>query len=384
MPPLVDRVLRFRRCCSMTGEYNVGARYGKKEKTGVGLIGCGYATQVLHLPALRSLPRVRIAGLADIDSRRLDALADSFNVKRRHTDYRALLDDPDIDVVGICSPPQFHAEMAIAALDAGKHVFIEKPLALDIEETDRLIAHAARLPYKAMVGFNLRFHYQARQAREVIRRGLLGPVEFIRTVSSSRYRWEPNYPEYRKRRDLGGGVLMELAVHHFDLWRFLLGVEIKEISAASRSDDCDDVTAAVTARLADGTIANSVFSQSAAENNEVEVFGLNGRMRLSFYRFDGFELSPGKSYSGEIGSRLRDAMNTIKAFPRSVATIRQGGMFLDSYRIQWQSFLDSILRDEPVHCTLDDGRCASQAALAAVQSALTGRSVVIDDGMARR
>ena len=351
----------------------------RKERIKVGIIGCGYATEELHLPALRSLAQAQILALTDIDCRRLDTVADRFNIEHRYTDFRAMLDNPDIELIGICSPPQFHVEMAMAGLEAGKHVLIEKPLALDLDETDRLVACAARSHRKAMVGFNLRFHSQARMAREIIQQGALGPIEFIRTVSSSGYRFEPNYPEYRKHRELGGGVLIELAVHHFDLWRFLLGSEINEVTAVSRSEDCDDLTASVTAQMTDGIIASSVFSQCAAENNEVEVFGLRGRLLLSFYRFDGLEVSSGSSYSGDLRSRLRGILNTIEALPQGILGIARGGVFFSSYRMEWQNLINCILRDNTVGCTLEDGKRALQVALAVVQSAHTRRSVRIAD-----
>jgi len=128
----------------------------------------------------------------------------------------ALLDDSAIAAVAVCVPAQFHVEVALAALDAEKHLFIEKPLALSLDESERLIERAAQSPRKVMIGFNLRWQRLVRQARAMIQQRTLGPLALVRTALTS---YDENVPEWRKQRNLGGGVLFELAVHHFDLWR---------------------------------------------------------------------------------------------------------------------------------------------------------------------
>jgi predicted dehydrogenase len=95
-----------------------------------GLIGCGRVTETCHLPALQNLVGAEVVAVADIDPQRLNRMADRFHVKHRYTDFHALLNDPAIEVVGVCVPAQFHVEVAWAALDAEKHLLIEKPLAV--------------------------------------------------------------------------------------------------------------------------------------------------------------------------------------------------------------------------------------------------------------
>src|SRR5947208_1988702 len=100
----------------------------KPRPISLGLIGCGWVTAERHMPALRSLPEGRVLAVADINPDRLKQVADRFNIERRYTDFRALLKDPDIEAVGVCTPPGFHVEPALATLETGKHLFIEKPL----------------------------------------------------------------------------------------------------------------------------------------------------------------------------------------------------------------------------------------------------------------
>src|SRR5205807_7757964 len=106
-------------------------------------------------------------------------------------------------------------------------------------------------------------------------------------------------------RELGGGVFFELAVHHFDLWRFLLRSEVEEVFAVSQSPRWEDETATVTARLANGVLVTSVFSQRTNESNEVEIYGRAGYLRVSCYRFDGLEYVSSSSPPGDVRTRLR-------------------------------------------------------------------------------
>lgn len=104
----------------------------------VGVIGCGRVTALRHLPALSRLDDAEVVALADSDAARLKQVADRFHITNRYPDVRALLKDAMVDVIAVRVPAQFHADIALAALDAGKHVFIEKPLTVTLEEADRV------------------------------------------------------------------------------------------------------------------------------------------------------------------------------------------------------------------------------------------------------
>jgi len=341
----------------------------------LGLIGCGNVAESRHLPALQSLQDAEVVAAADINPDRLKQVTDRFHIERRYPDFRALLDDPAIEAVAVCVPAQSHVEVALAVLDAGKHLFIEKPLALSLDESDRLIERAAQSPYKVMVGFNMRWHRLVRQAREIVQRGALGPVKLLRSVITSRFR--ENEPEWTKRRKLGGGVLIELAVHSFDLWSFLLQSEVQEVFAMSRSGRWDDETATVTARMANGVLTSAVFSKGTGENSEMEIYGQNGRLHISSYRFDGLEFLPSSSFPGSVRTRLGRMAHTLKELPQAASAIRQGGYFVASYQAEWRHFIDAIQQDTPVESTLEDGRRALQVVLAAVESASLGQPVKV-------
>ncbi len=341
----------------------------------VGLIGCGWVTENRHLRALEHLAGAEVVAVADIHPNRLKRVADRFHIEHRYADFRVLLRDPTIEAVAVCVPTQFHVEVALAVLDAEKHLLIEKPLALCLDESDQLIERARQSPSKVMVGFNMRWHRLVLQAREMIQRGTLGPLKSIRTVFTNRSR--ENEPEWRKRREMGGGVLIEEAVHYFDLWRFLLQSEVEEIFTMSRSEQWDDETATVTARMANGVLAAGVSSQDTSDSNETEIYGQRGCLRVSCYRFDGLEYFPSSSFPGDVRTRLRGVANFLKELPQAALGMRQGGDYLDSFHAEWRHFIDSIQQDTPPACTLEDGRHALQVAIAAVESASRGKPVKV-------
>lgn len=342
---------------------------------GVGVVGCGRVAVTHHLPVLQRLPEARLVAVADVDPGRLERVAGQFEVERRYPDFQALLEDRAVDVVAVCVPALSHADVALTALDAGKHVLVEKPLALRLDDCDRLIERAKRSRGRVAVGFNMRCHRLVRQARATIRRGALGPIKLLSSTFTGGMRYREDAPSWRARRDLGGGVLLEQAIHHFDLWRFLLQDEVAEIFAASR---LEDESAALAARMVNGALAASACSEGTSDSNEIAVYGHDGRLQVSCYRFDGFELFSPSSRSGDARARLRGAVQFLRGFPRAAQTARQGGEWQASYRAEWQSFVDAIERDGPVHCTLEDGRRAVQVALAAVESASTRQPVRVD------
>jgi myo-inositol 2-dehydrogenase/D-chiro-inositol 1-dehydrogenase len=342
----------------------------------LGVVGCGRVAELQHLPALRNVRGAEVTALADADPARLESTAERFRVARRYADYRELIASGDVNAVAVCVPPKLHAEVALAALEAGKHVFVEKPLALGLDECRLLSAKAAeRDRLKVLVGFNLRRHRLVRAARETIRRGELGEVTLVRTVFTSGMRLAPDYPEWRRRRETGGGALFELGVHHFDLLRFLLSAEVEEVYASSLASN---ETATVAARMSGDVQVLAAFSEGTGENHEIEVYGRHGWLRVSCYRSDGLERFGVSQYPGALGARVRRMGRTLLELPRMMEQSRRGGDYVASYTEQWRHFVEAVTRDLPVECTLADGTRALEIALAAWESSATGRAVKIN------
>lgn len=350
---------------------------GKKKKLKIGVIGCGWAGGTLHLPALQSLHDAEVVALADIDQERLNQVGDKFHIKNRHTDSRYIMGNKEVEAIAVCVPASSHSEIALAALDAGKHVFIEKPLALSLDHVEFIVERAKSSGCKTMVGFNLRFHRLIREAKKIIGEGKLGKIESVRTAWTSDVRRYRNMPKWRNNREMGGGTLIEIGIHHFDLWRFLLGSEVEEVFVMSRSFEWDDDISTVNGRMTNGAMVSSVFSEHTCNNNEIEIHGRNGRLLISCYRFDGLEFQPILSVPGTISARTKKVINTLRDLPKVVSTMRKGGEFMASYRAEWQHFIHVIRNDAQVECTLEDGMHAVQVTLAATQSASLRKPVKV-------
>ncbi len=341
----------------------------------VGLVGCGHAAE-MHLRAIRSLPRLRVEAVTDVDAgarRRLAAAADGAAATATLAELLAL----PVRAVAVLTPPAAHFEIAMAALEAGKDVVLERPTTRDPEQAARLAARAAVAGRTVAAAYQLRFHRHVAAMRRMLEAGALGRVQLVRTTIASTHDGGRRLPAYRLSRDAGGGALLDLGVAHFDLWRFLLGEEVAEVTAFSRADGGDDVTAGVLARTASGAVAASVFSHRAAEQHAIEVLGERGRVRASLYRADGFRFAPAGSFAGGASRRVRDALAPLAALPAALAARRLGGVYLESYRGLWDAVARTLLDGVPGAPTLDDGTRSLAIALAAIQSADEGRAVRI-------
>ncbi len=345
----------------------------RSSKVRLGVVGCGRVTESRHLPALREMGEFEVVALSDVDDARLERVAERFGVGRRCRDYRELIEDSGVDAVAVCVPPKLHAEVALAALAAGKHLFVEKPLALQLEECDLLSQRAAAAPsLKVLVGFNMRWHRLVREARARVRGGEFGRVKLVRTVFTSSIRLGGEFAEWRRARETGGGVLFELGTHHFDLLRFLLGDEVEEVYASSPAPD---ETAVLTARTHGGAQIVSAFSEGTGENHELEIYGERGWLRVACYRADGLERLSLGQYPGSMATRAGALKQTLRELPRLVRQLRRGGDYVASYAAEWRHFADMLLKDEPVESTLEDGRRALEIVLAALEASETGRAV---------
>jgi myo-inositol 2-dehydrogenase / D-chiro-inositol 1-dehydrogenase len=348
-----------------------------KDAVRLGIIGCGRGTVVHHLPALARVPEIKVVAIADLDAARLKKTADRFDIPQRFEDYRTMISEASIEAAAIVTPTASHLEIGTAVLRAGKHLFMEKPLALTLEECDRLIAEAGRASCKALVGMNNRWHRLILQARNLIRSGTLGEPNGIHSTYTHRHPVE-SAPAWHKDRNIGGGVLFNDGVHHFDLWRFLLDTEVKEIFTHSKSSQyLDDDTCAVSASLDNGMVAGALFSFSTNPDSELEVFGEAGKLWISLYRFDGLRFSASTSYPGSIKTRLNMMANTLGAIPRALTAFRSGGYFDATYEMLWRHFAECIRKNRSPMCTLEDGRRALEITLAALRSGQTHAPVSI-------
>jgi myo-inositol 2-dehydrogenase/D-chiro-inositol 1-dehydrogenase len=325
----------------------------------LGFIGCGSVVERFHLPALRRVAGIEVAALADLDPARCRALADRFGVSRCQADASSLIGS-DVGAVAVCVPPEDHARIGLEVLRAGKHLFLEKPIALSMEDADALVETAGRCPVVAMSGFNLRGHRLAREARRLIASGRLGRVRSARSAFSQASR--PAAGHWRALPGRGGHALLDLGVHHFDLLRFVLHAEFEEIDADSSPDGA---RTSVAALLSGGVRAEIRLcaAEGAEEVNELELETENGRLTISFYRTLG------------LGGRPLGFRRLAEMTPGLLADRWKGGAYPSSYRRQWREFARAVATGARGHATLEDGRAALAVALAAAESVRAGRPV---------
>lgn len=350
-----------------------------RERIRLGIIGCGKVAHHRHVPALNLIPRFQIVAASDTQADRLDRFAREYNVPQRYPDYHELLENPDIDAVAVLTHTGAHAEIGLAAMEAGKHLFMEKPLALTLEDCERLIEKSNAAPTKSLLCFNLRRHRLIQRAREELRTGKMGQIRAIRSVYTH-LRDGSQAPSWHRVLDLGGGVTFNEAVHHFDLWYYLLGQEVTHISAFHTPDDYyEDESSVITAKFENGMLGSMYNTFRTSPNNEVEIYGESGRLYLNLYKFDGLDFFPAEKYPGNIPNRMKKLVQSGWDFLRYLPILRRGGGFPDTFYQTWQHFADCVLHGQTPGCTFEDGKRALKIALATIES-FNSQSVVTVNG----
>jgi predicted dehydrogenase len=347
----------------------------------LGIVGCGWVTLERHLPSLAHVPEVEVVALADLERPAVawaGALAPS---ARRHTSAEALFADDRVEAVAVCVPPSGHVDVALGALAHGKHVLVEKPLAPSLEEADRLVTAAEAATQKVVVGFNLRRHRFVERARRAVAAGELGEIGCVRSAFTNDVPFD-EASRWRGTRALGGGGILDRAVHEFDLWRYLLTDEVAEVSALSVPGRTEDDIAVVTARMRLGTLATIVVLDSAIVSHEVTVYGSRAAARLDLCRFDGFTLETSEHLPGSPRARLRRAQAALADPAGSVRAIRRGGDHFLTYEDEWRAFAEIVRRDLPARPSVRDGRAALEIALAAIAAADSGSPVTLPGALA--
>lgn len=239
----------------------------------VALVGCGRIAQLVHLDALVSAPSIDLVAVADTDAGLRRRAAERAPGAAAAEGVEELLDDREVEAVVIALPTHRHADAARAALTAGKHVYVEKPLAASVEDARAVLDAWRGSGLTAMVGFNLRFQPHYRRLRDDLAAGRIGAPVAVRSIMGSARR---ELPAWKQSRSTGGGVLLDLASHQVDLVRFLLGREVVRVIGASRAPAGEPETVALVLELDDGTVAQLLASHAGADVDVFEVMGEGG------------------------------------------------------------------------------------------------------------
>lgn len=338
----------------------------------IGLIGCGHMGRVVHLNILRRLPHLEVVALAEPDAQRREQASRQVPRATVFSDYRELLERPEIDAIIICLPNAMHAEAAINALQRGKHVYLEKPLATNLHDGRKLLDAWRYSGRVAMIGFSYRFNPLHQEVRRHIQAEKLGELVGVRSVFTTA---PHRMPGWKQRRESGGGVLLDLASHHVDLVRFWFNEEVREVHANIRSQRVEADTATLELWLANGLLVQSFFSMSSVDDDRFEIYGRSGKMSLDRYN----------SWTVEITSTTRSP-TLFHRFSQAVARVSHSRFVMrklfaqanePSFAAALAHFVTAARNGRPASPDFDDGFQSLAVIIAAEESARTGQPVTL-------
>jgi len=325
----------------------------------LGAIGAGRIGK-LHVENILKLPEARLKAVTDpyLDEK----WARSWGLSSA-PDAETIFADEEIEAVLIMSPSTCHAGQIIAAARAGKHIFCEKPIALEPDRIREALAAVAKHGVKLQMGFNRRFDPDIMRIKQAVAAGEIGKIHLIRITSR-----DPAPPpmDYVK---LSGGIFLDMTCHDFDMVRYLSGSEVEEIyaigavlidAAIGKAGDID--TAITTMKLKNGALA-------VIDNSRQAVYGYDQRIEVFGSR-------------GSISAANRTPTQTILATAEGVMTDKPLNFFLEryqeSYRIELKEFIRAVLDDREPVVSGHDGLASTLIGIAARESLTGGKPIRLE------
>jgi predicted dehydrogenase len=383
-----------------------------RHDVGVGLISVGWMGK-LHSRAYQALPyvypetgiRPRLVHAADTAADRVDYATEVLGYARGSSDYRAVLADPDVEVVSICAPNMLHREIGVAAAEAGKPFWIEKPVGRTVEETAQVAAAANAAGLVTSIGYNYRHAPAVEHSRELVASGALGRVTNVRAVFFSGYASQPKGAlSWRFDRSLAGsGALGDLLSHVVDLMQYLVGpvaevtaltstvyaqrpilpmgsathfavIENGELGTVQNED-----YAATLVRFADDATGAGAVGTLEASRTIVgpqcglgfEIYGTDGSLAWDFEQMNQLRVCQGRDgphqgYTTVLGNAHLGDYARFQPGP-GIA------MGYDDLKVtEANKFLVAVAGGERRNCSVDDALSAAEVVAAAERSAATG------------
>lgn len=320
-----------------------------------GVIGAGRIGQ-LHINYLRTHKDVKIKWISDLYCDKMEDWIKKAGIENKTKDHMDIISDSEVDVVVICSPTDTHVDIIKEACAKGKHIFCEKPISLSIDEAKIALEAVKESNVKLQMGFNRRFDKNFKELRNILNRGELGNIQTLRITSRDP---EPPPVEYIKR---SGGLFMDMMIHDFDMARYLMQSEITEVYATggalvnpdiAQYDDID--TALVTLKFENGSMA-------MIENCRRSVYGYDQRVEVL-----------GDKGAIDVGNEQMTTLNYHRA--EGISKDNPPYFFLerysDAYKVEMDGFIEAILNDTDVICSIEDGYKAQEIAVKCKESLLS-------------
>ena len=325
----------------------------------LGLLGCGSAAYWLHLRALRGIHDATLVAAADPDPAARARVAKATGVTT-HERAEDLLGRGDLEAVLICAPTHLHASLACAAAAAGKHFYLEKPIATLLEDAHEVVAAADRAGLTSAMGFNRRHHPLLEQARALLNDRPIGRIHAVQTTFC-----EPSPPDampaWKRQRATGGGVLLDLASHHIDLVRWMLATEVEVVSVSLSSVDTEHDEARLELSTGEGASIQCFCSFRAGPAETMEFVGERGTLRLDRHAASLTLSVPRDRESGARRRRLPPTADLLRW--RAERVWRRSAD--PSYRRALQAFIGQIRGAPSASASLRDGLRSLEAIAAA-------------------
>lgn len=333
------------------------------QKLRCGIIGLGRVGK-MHVENMYLLPQLDIVCAADSFIEEMSDWLSSVNITSGYKDYQEMLQRDDIEAVFIFTSTDMHEEIVTAAVQAGKHIFCEKPLSMREDEKASLAVLRAvkEKGVKLQIAFNRRFDPQFREVYELVRRGKIGQPQMIKITSR-----DPELLPHDLIKRIGG-LIFDFTMHDFDMARFIMQDEVSEVYVKGNTlidptlkniDDVDTLVVMLTFRNGGYALIDNSRRAVYGYDQRVEVFGSAGMVYA-----DNVSESAVKVYNSQ---------NCIMKNPLPDFTLR----YREAYRTEILHFIDSVLNHTPIVCTGEDALLAQRIAIAAKQSLKSGLPVKI-------
>ena len=330
----------------------------------IGLVGVGRLGRVYARDIASRIPRATLAAVADTNAAAAQEVAEEWGVPRWYPGPEALLADPDIDAVVIVSNTHTHRPVAIAALQAGKPTFCEKPPALSLAETAAIEKEVERTGVFFQMGFMRRFDAGYAAAKTRVESGELGVPVVFKSSSRDPRRTTLEYADPKS----SGGMILDMGIHDFDLARFFMG-EVEAVQAIGGTlaypelktvGDIDN--AIVSLVFTDGRLGVVDLSRNGIYGYDIqtELLGTQGTIRIGYLRETPIWIMTANHV----------AHDTVPYFMER---------FAGAYTAQLANFVDNVLDGRPAPVTIEDGMQAMRIAVAATRAYETGRRVRLAD-----
>ncbi len=336
-----------------------------KKKINIGVIGAGRIGKIHTENIIRYINEASIKTVADYYPDQVKEWADNIGIKSLVKEPEEIINDPEIEAVFICSPTNTHSKYIVESSKAGKDIFCEKPMDLDLDTVKRTIKIVEETGVKFQIGFNRRFDHNFMKVHDLIREGKIGNINLLKITS-----WDPAPPpiEYSM---VCGGIFLDMTIHDFDMARFLSGTEVEEVYAlaAVRIDSdigkvCSDYDTAITSlKFKDGSIGviDNCRKASHGYDQRVEVLGSKGTAAI-----------------------LNDTPSTaVLSDDNGVCYEKPLNFFIDRYADAYakeiKEFFSAIKQDRQPSVSLIDGLKPLEIGIAALKSAKEGRPVKIEE-----